>query len=109
MHNLVVQMVKNPPAMKETWVRSLGWEDPLQKGMTTYSSILPGKSHGQRSLAGYSPWDCKQQDTTERLSLHSTILLMVLFTSFYVFDLDTSVLSFQPEVLPLTFLCIWVC
>ena len=38
--SLVVQMVKNPPAMQETWVWSLGWEDPLEKGMTTYSSIL---------------------------------------------------------------------
>ena len=36
-------MVKNPPAMKETWVRSLGWEDPLEEGMTTHSSILPWK------------------------------------------------------------------
>ena len=36
----MVQMVKNLPAMKETWVRSLGWEDPLEKGMATYSSIL---------------------------------------------------------------------
>ena len=34
------QMVKNPPAMLETWVQSLGWEDPLKKGMATYSSIL---------------------------------------------------------------------
>ena len=33
-------MVKNLPAMKETWVRSLGWEDPLEKGMATYSSII---------------------------------------------------------------------
>ena len=33
-------MVKNPPAMRETWVQSLGWEDPLEKGMVTYSSIL---------------------------------------------------------------------
>ena len=36
----MVQMVKNLPAMKETWVRSLGREDPLEKGMATYSSIL---------------------------------------------------------------------
>ena len=36
----MTQMVKNPPAMWETWVRSLGWEDPLEEGMTTYSSIL---------------------------------------------------------------------
>ena len=38
--SLVVQLVKNPPAMRETWVRSLGWEDPLEKGMATHSSIL---------------------------------------------------------------------
>ena len=36
----VPQMVKNLPAMQETWVRSLGWEDPLEKGMATHSSIL---------------------------------------------------------------------
>ena len=38
--SLVDQMVKNPPAVWETWVRSLGWEDPLEEGMATYSSIL---------------------------------------------------------------------
>ena len=38
--SLVAQLVKNPPAMQETWVRSLGWEDPLEKGVTTHSSIL---------------------------------------------------------------------
>ena len=38
--SLVVQTVKNLPAMWETWVRSLGWEDPLEKGMATHSSIL---------------------------------------------------------------------
>ena len=37
-------MVKNSPAMRETWVRSLGWEDPLEKGMATYSSILNWRS-----------------------------------------------------------------
>ena len=42
-HTLVVQSVKNPPAMQETWVCSLGWEDPLEKGMATCSSILAWK------------------------------------------------------------------
>ena len=37
---LVAQVVKNPPAMWETWVRSLGWEDPMEKGMATHSIIL---------------------------------------------------------------------
>ena len=40
MASLVAQLVKNLPAMWETWVRSLGWEDPLEKGKATYSSIL---------------------------------------------------------------------
>ena len=38
--SLVAQMVKNPPVMRETWVQSLGWEDPLGKGTATHSSIL---------------------------------------------------------------------
>ena len=55
--SLVARLVKNPPAMLETWVRSLGWEDPLEKGKATHSSILAmEKPHGQRSLVGYSPW-----------------------------------------------------
>ena len=37
--SLVGQIVKNPPAMRETWVRSLGWEDPLEEGIVTHSSI----------------------------------------------------------------------
>ena len=54
--SLVAQLVKSPPAMRETWVRSLGWEDPLEKGKAT-PVFLPGEFHGQRSLAGHSPWD----------------------------------------------------
>ena len=41
---MVAQLVKNLPAMQETWVRSLGWEDPLEEGMATLFSILPGES-----------------------------------------------------------------
>ena len=51
---------KESPAMQETWVRSLGWEDPLEKEVATHFSILPGKFHGQRSLACCSPWGCKR-------------------------------------------------
>ena len=53
-------MVKNPPAMQETWVPSLGWEDPLEEGVAIHE-----KSYGQRSLVGYSPWGFKESDTTE--------------------------------------------
>ena len=62
----MAQMIKCVPTMWETQVRSLGWEDPLEKEMATHSHIL---SHGQRSLAGYSPWGRKESDTTERLTL----------------------------------------
>jgi len=60
-------MVKNPPAMQETWVQSLGQEDPLEKGMATHSSILAGEFHGQRSLADYSSRGSKESDTAECL------------------------------------------
>ena len=70
--SLVAQMVKNLPAMQEAWVRSLDWEDPLEEGMATHSSILTWwiRSHGQRSLVGYSPWGCKESDMTEWLSTY---------------------------------------
>ena len=60
--SLVAQMVKNLPAMQETRVRSLGQEDALEKPTPVF---LPGESHGQRSLVGYSPWGHKESDTTE--------------------------------------------
>ena len=54
--SLVAQLIKNPPTMRETWVQSLGWEDPLDKGKATQSS----------------PWGHKELDTTERLHFTST-------------------------------------
>ena len=68
--SLGAQLVKNPPAMWETWVRFLGWEDPLEKGKATFSqNTTPvfwlGEFHGL-----YSPWGRKESDMTERLSLH---------------------------------------
>ena len=62
-------MAKNLPAMQETRVRSLGREEPLEKGMATTSVFLPGEFHGWKSLAGYSPWGYKELDTTEQLTL----------------------------------------
>ena len=61
----MAQMVKNLPAVQETWFQSLGGEDPLEKGMATHSSILVGEFHGQRSLVGYSPRGHKELDMTE--------------------------------------------
>ena len=58
--SLVPQMVKHLPAMRETQVRSLGGEDPLEKAMATNSRFLP-EYKGQRSLVDYSPWCHKSQ------------------------------------------------
>ena len=68
-------MVKNPPPMQETWVQSLGWDDPLENGMATHSGILAWRIHGQRSLVGYSTWGCKELDMTEQLSLFVATLV----------------------------------
>ena len=47
--------VKNLPEMQETWLQFVGQEDPLEKGIQPTPVLLPGESHGQRSLTGYSP------------------------------------------------------
>ena len=65
--SLVAQTVKNLPAMKETWVWSLVWEDPLEKKWQFTPVFLPREFHGQRSLSGYSPWGCKESDKTKWL------------------------------------------
>ena len=51
--------------MQETWVQSLGLEDPLEEGMMTHSSILAWRTHGQKSLLGHSSWGHKESDTIE--------------------------------------------
>jgi len=58
-------MVKRLSKMQEMGVRSMGQEDPLEKEMEPTPVLLTGKSHGRRSMVGYSPWDHKESDTTE--------------------------------------------
>ena len=65
----MAQAVKNLPAMQEIWVKSLGQEDPLEKGWQPTPVFLPGEFHGQKSLVGYSPQGHKESDTTEQLPL----------------------------------------
>ena len=72
--SLMVQTVKNLPAVRGTQAQSLGQEDPLGKVMGTHSSILAGEFHGQRSLVGCSPWGCKELDTAEQLT-HTHVLI----------------------------------
>ena len=64
--SLEAQLVKNPPATRETWVRSLSWEDPMEKGTATHSSVL----------AWRIPWGCKESDATEQLSLYSCFAML---------------------------------
>ena len=61
----MAQKVKNLPAIQETQVQSLGWKDPLDKGITTHSNILAWRIPCKRSLVAYNPGDCKELDTTE--------------------------------------------
>ena len=67
---LVAQLVKNLPAMGETWVWSLGWEDPLEKEKATHSSILAWRIHRV-----YIPWGHKESDMSEWLSLTHSLML----------------------------------
>ena len=60
----MAQLVKNPPAMREIWVRSLGWEDPLEKERLPTPVFWPGELQGL-----YSPWGREQSDTTEGVLL----------------------------------------
>ena len=66
--SLVTQTVKRLSTMWETRVRSLCQEVPWRRKWQSTPVLLPGKSHGQRSLVGYSPWGRKESDTTERSS-----------------------------------------
>ena len=65
---LAAQMVKSLPAMQETWVWSLGWENPWRRAWQPTLVFLLGEFHGQRSLEGYNPWGHKESDTTEWLT-----------------------------------------
>ena len=66
--------LKSLPAMRQTWVRSLGWDDLWRRKWNPTPVFLPGKSHEWKSLVGYSPWGHKELDTTERLHFTSSLL-----------------------------------
>ena len=65
--SLVAQLVKNLPAMWETWVQSLGWEDPWRRKKLPTPVFWPGEFHG------LSPWGCKESDMTELIQQHNTL------------------------------------
>ena len=70
-------MVKNLPAMRETHVPSLGWIDPLEKGMATHSSILAWRIPWTEEPGRLSPWNHKELDIGERLTLSLFSLLLL--------------------------------
>ena len=79
-------MVKNPPANAKGLDLILGQEDPLEKEMATPPVFFPGKSHGQSSLVGYSPWGCKEWDmkvkeVSEKVGLKLNIKKMKIMAS----------------------------
>ena len=66
--------------INDLWVRKIPWRRKWQFTPV----LLPGKSHGQRSLVGYSPWGCKESDTTERLQLRLIVLLLIWTTVIWI-------------------------
>ena len=80
-NSLVAQMVKNLPVMQETQIWLLGWEGPLEKEMTTHSSILAWRIP---FLVGCNTWICKVSDRTEQLTIHfSGNQIFSLWVSYY--------------------------
>ena len=85
--SLAAQMVKNPPALQESWVGKIPWRRAWQPTPV----FLLGESHGQRSLVGYSPWGCKESDSIEWLGTAQHIdtysknhyVLLLIIVTFY--------------------------
>ena len=75
----MAQRLKSRLPMQKTWVRRLVLEDPWEKKMATHSSMLPGKSQGQKSMLGYSPWGHKELDMTQGLKHNKFYTLLLSF------------------------------
>ena len=78
----MVQRLKRLPAMWETWILSLGWEDPLEKEMATHSSILAWRIPWMEELSELKSTGHKESDTTERLHFHFVHSLALPFFGF---------------------------
>ena len=73
----MAQVVKNLPAMQETWVQSLGWEDPLEKGMATHSSILAWRIPWTEEIGRLQSMELKESDTIEQLTRSLTYFMII--------------------------------
>ena len=89
--------VKNPPAMQETWVRSLGREDLWSRAWKPIPVFLPGESHGQKNLEGYSPRGHKESDMTEATE-HSRTNQYTVFIFSNVYKSDFNRHLTQPDI-----------
>ena len=78
----MAQMVKNLPAIQETWIRSLSQEDPLEKGMQPIPVFLPGEFHGQTNLAGCVLWGCQESDMTDYFQAYIISIWISVLCSF---------------------------
>ena len=101
--SLVAQRLKRLPLMRETQVQSLVGKIPWRRKWQSTPIFLPGESHGQRSLVGYSPRGCKESDTTERLHLPSFIIcfsnyqLMANLVSFLCSPISLHLYNFKAD------------
>ena len=103
--SLVTQMMKNLPAIRETWVRFLGWECPLEESMSTHSSVLAWRipMDRERSLVGYSPWGHRVGHDWETNNTYiQTYICIYIYTQACVY-IHTETNSIY------TYMCICVC
>ena len=107
MTSLVAQTVKNPSAMQEAQVRSLGQEDPLEKGMATHSSVLAWRIPWMEEPA--SPRGCKESDRTERLTLLLVLLTLTTCLRWCLSYFSTAVQLFFPFHTPFVIDCLCAC
>ena len=91
--SLVAQRIKNLPAMQDTWVQSLGWEDILEKEMAIHPSILAWRIPWTEETVSYSPLGCKESDTTERLTLPQSELLLADYVCRDSFQISSQTLG----------------
>ena len=102
---------KEPACHARDLVQPLGQEDPLEKGMTTHSSILAWEIYGQKSLASYGPWGCKDLDSTERLTHITFFGRSLIFPILYSTNKSFAILllnNFRKLYLFLNFCCLKV-
>ena len=78
--SLVAQTVKHLPTMQETWFKPWVGKISWRRKWQPTPVFLPGKSHGWRSLVGYSPWGRKEWDKTEQLHFHFQLYSLIIYT-----------------------------